>query len=303
LRDALWFSATVLGCFSLWLPLILLHPDIFRVQFGSNVLGRAGPGLGAGLLAPWSVLGFQVRQIVGHLQPIQALLYCLALAGGSWAGCKKADARDFVYHIWASWLLLIFFEGKHPTLGYYAYPAAFSSIALGTVACRSMARVERAFEACPFLLRTAVPWVVPAVLLLLFLPGAGLRTMWTNLRHINDPAYDAHTVARTIMNDIPRDALTAVDGAYVLDFYLADRKVLEATIHRLSYDFRSRPFEYVVFARDGLRRFLPKMTGLSLVRTYGDRTDLFAPYAELYRRMPARSGDLGARTGMSTIHP
>ena len=51
-----------------------------------------------------------------------------------------------------------------------------------------------------------------------------------------------------------------MDGAFVLDFYLADRPVLEATIHRLSYDFRTRPFEYVVFARDGLRRFLPAMT-------------------------------------------
>jgi hypothetical protein len=294
LRDVLGFSGIVLLCFSLWLPLILLHTDIFRVQFGSNVFSRAGPGLGAALLAPWSVLGFQLRQILDHLQPIQAALYCLALAGGTLAGWRCPDARDYVYHLWASWLLLMFFEGKHPTLGYYAYPAALSSIALGILASRAMARVERAFEGGPLLLRTALPWVVPVILLLAFLPGAGLRTLVTNLRHLNDPAYDAHVLARTVMSDIPPDALTAVDGAFVLDFYLADRRVLEATIHRLSYDFRTRPFEYVVFARDGLRRFLPMMTGLTRVRTYGDRTDQFAPYAELYRRTPARERRLGA---------
>jgi hypothetical protein len=86
------------------------------------------------------------------------------------------------------------------------------------------------------------------------------------------------------MRDIPPQALTAVDGAFVLDFYLADRPILEATIHRLSYDFRTRPFEYVVFARDGLRRFLPLMSDVVLVRAYGDRSDPFAPYAELFRR-------------------
>jgi hypothetical protein len=304
LRHLVWFSTIALLCFSLWLLLILLHPEIFRVQFGSNVLGRAGPGLGGALLAPWSVLGFQLRQILVHLQPLQAILYALALAGGTRTGWNKnyPDTRDFVYHLWASWLLLIFFEGKHPTLGYYAYPAVFSSIALGILASRAMARVERTFERGPFLHRTALPWVLPIVLLLVFLPGAGLRTLVANLRHLNDPAYDAHTLAQTIMSDIPPAALTAVDGAYVLDFYLADRPVLEATIHRLSYDFRARPFEYVVFARDGLRRFLPMMTGLTLVRSYGDRTDLFAPYAELYRRMPAGSG-LGPGTKTSTIHP
>jgi hypothetical protein len=129
---------------------------------------------------------------------------------------------------------------------------------------------------------------VVAVLVLAFAPGAGLRTLAANVRHANDPAYDAHHVARLVLSDIPPQALTAVDGAFVLDFYLAGRPVLEATIHRLSYDFRSRPFEYVVFARDGIKRFLPMMEPgtLTLIRTYGDRSDEFAPYAELYRRRP-----------------
>ena len=189
-----------------------------------------------------------------------------------------------MFHLWASWLLLILFEGKHPTLGYYAYPAAMTSIALAILASRAIGRLDGAPARLPTLLRAAVPWLVFGTLLLAFLPGAGLRTALANLQHRNDPAYDSHALARAIMRDIPPQALTAVDGAFVLDFYLADRPVLEATIHRLSYDFRTRPFEYVVFARDGLRRFLPLMSELALVRAYGDRSDPFAPYAEVYRR-------------------
>jgi hypothetical protein len=284
LREIICFLAIALGCFLLWLPLILLHPDIFRVQFGNNVFGRAGPGLGATIRAPWAAIGFQLAQMWTHLQPVQATLYALALAAVTPSLWRGPGPRDFAGHLWASWLLLIFFEGKHPTLGYYAYPAALSSIALGMLASRVMGRVERILETGPRLLARALPWIVPFGLLVAFLPGAGVRTLLANLRHGNDPAYDAHALARGVMNDIPPDALTAVDGAFVLDFYLAGRPTLEATIHSLSYDFRRRPFEYLVFARDGLRRFLPVTSGLTLVRTYGDRSDPFAPYAELYRR-------------------
>src|SRR5262249_41645443 len=121
-------------------------------------------------------------------------------------------------------------------------------------------------------------------LVLAFLPGAGLRTLLVQMRHTRDPAYDARVVAQRIMADIPPQALTAVDGAYVLEFYLAGRPTVEATIHRLSYDVRSTPFEYIVFARDGLRRFRPLMNDLTLIQTYGARSAPFAPYAELYRR-------------------
>ena len=147
LRTRLWhvflFALTALLVFSLWLPLILLHPDIFREQFGSNVFHRAGPGLGSTLLAPWSVFVYQLRQIWGYLEPIQAILYGLALAGGTFAGRLTPGSRNFVFHLWAGWLLLILFEGKHPTLGYYAYPAATTSIALAILASRAAVVLER----------------------------------------------------------------------------------------------------------------------------------------------------------------
>ena len=284
LRDVLGFSLIAALVFSLWLPLILLHPDIFREQFGSNVFHRAGPGLGSTLLAPWSVLGYQLDQIGRYLQPVQSMLYGLALAGGTLVGWLTPGARDFVFHLWASWLLLMLFEGKHPTLGYYAYPAAMTSIALGILASRASDLLQHRLGRLPVLLRAAVPWLVLGSVLLAFLPGAGVRTVVANFRHWNDPSYDSHKLAHTIMNDIPPSSSTAVDGAFVLDFYLADRPVVEATIHRLSYDFRTRPFEYLVLRGTESSAFLPLMHDIALVRTYGDRSDSFAPYAELYRR-------------------
>jgi hypothetical protein len=236
------------------------------------------------MLTPWSILAYQLRQVWDHVLSIQAGLYALALAFGTLAFRKMPESRDFVFQLWASWLLLFLFEGRHPTLGYYAYPAALTSIALGMLASRGAARLERAFGQHHAWLGAALPWLIYGSLLLAFLPGAGLRTLLVNLRHANDPAYDAHALARAVMGDIPSRALTAVDGAYVLDFYLAGRPVLDATIHPLSYDVRTRPFEYIVFAREGVKRFLPLMDDLTLIRAYGDRSDPFAPYAELYRR-------------------
>jgi hypothetical protein len=176
------------------------------------------------------------------------------------------------------------FAGRHPTLGYYAYPAAFTSIALGKMASELVDALKRTQDKRRVAAELVGPVLVFSLLLLAFLPGAGLRTLMAHMRHRNDRAYDAHALAGTVMKDIPPRALTAVDGAYVLDFYLAGRPVIEATIHRLSYDFRLRPYEYVVFARDGLRRFRPLTSDLTLLRSYGDRSDPFAPYAALYRR-------------------
>jgi hypothetical protein len=278
------FASAAVPVFALWLPLILLHPDIFRVQFGGNVLNRAGPGLGATLLAPWSILAYQLGQVVEFVQPIQAGLYAIALAWGTVAGWARPETRDFVFHLWASWLLLFLFEGRHPTLGYYAYPAALTSIALGMFAARIADRLEAACRGRLAVFRATVPWLVFGLVLLGFLPGAGLRTLLVHLRHPTDPAYDAHAVARAVMRDLPPRAPAAVDGAYVLDFYLAGRPVLDATIHRLSYDFRTRDYDYVVFSRAGMKRFLPMMNDLTLIRTYGDETDPFASHAALYRR-------------------
>lgn len=273
IADASIYTVVALAVFALWVPLILLHPDIFRVQFGVNVLHRAGPGLGTTLLAPWGVLDYQARQFAGFATWPQAVLFTV---GATWAIARAGG--EFRYHVAASVLLLALFEGRHPTLGYYAYPSAFASLGLGMLGDAVASRVARRAGGC---LATAL---VAAAIGLALMPGAGVRPLLAQFRHRRDPAYDARALARAVLADIPREELAAVDGALVLDAYLAGRRVVDLTIHPLALDVRAYPFAYAVFSRVGLRLYKPEMEGLTLVRTYGDRDDPFAPYAELYRR-------------------
>jgi hypothetical protein len=100
-----------------------------------------------------------------------------------------------------------------------------------------------------------------------------------------------------ILKDIPADSVTAVDRPYTLDFHLAGRRVLGTLIqpnYDLNiYDFRTREFEYVVFGRLGLKRERPRLDDLTLIKSYGDRDDPFACYAELYRRREGRTSTPG----------
>jgi hypothetical protein len=287
LHDALIFAATALGVFSLWLPLIALHPDLFQIQFSGNVLHRAGPGLEHTFVSPLPAFAFQMRQLWGLLMPIQAVLF---LVGLGWSLLGRRDTaggcalRD---HLWASLLLLLLFQGRHPTLGYFAYPAAFASLAVGMLASTMAAWLERKSPRHS----SAVTGLTFVLLLAALLPGAGLRTLSAHLRHWNQPAYNVHTLTHLIMADIPKAGVTAVDSAYVLEFYLAGRRVVDVFIepsHQVHlYDVRDKAFDYVVFGPTGLRLYRPRMDDLVLLKTYGDPHDDSALSAELYRRIPS----------------
>ncbi len=299
--DGLIFAAAALVAFGLWLPLIARHPDIFQIQFGSNVIHRAGPGLEHTVIDPLPALSFQTRQLAMLLQPAQATLFAIGLLGsliaalrapGSvWDSVPGSAYRELAYHLWASLVLLLLFIGRHPVHAYYAYPGALASLAVGMLASDAAARLERWLA--PFWphCRAATTGLTLALLLAVLLPGAGLRTILTHLRHWNNSDYNVHLLTNKIVNDIPPDALIAVDKAYVLDFHLAGRRVMDALVapeNRLPmYDFRDRSFDYVVFSARSARDVRPLMDNLALVKTYGNRDDPMACYAELYRRIPA----------------
>ena len=86
------------------------------------------------------------------------------------------------------------------------------------------------------------------------------------------------------MADVPPDVLVAVDGAYVVDFFLAGRRVVELTINPVVHDVRSTRSESAVLGPISLGLYRAQMNDLVLVKSYGDKSDPFAPYAELYRR-------------------
>ena len=174
--------------------------------------------------------------------------------------------------------------GRHVIHGYYAYPAALLSIAAGMFSSGVITWVESNWAQGRPTLGRCLPGLVAGLLALALLPGSGARTLVAHARHRDDPAYDVRAFSRMIMNDLPPDARVAVDPSLVIEFYLAGQPVVPAIIDPTCYDVRRDPFEYAVFAQRSLKETRPWIHGLVLVRTYGDRNDPFAFYAELYRR-------------------
>lgn len=282
LTAAAIFTAAALAAFGMWGILIVQHPDLFWIQFHGNVLGRAGSGLFRTMLNPWPVLAFQTRQFVSRTLPVQAALYA---AGAAWVAAQArwpGPHRELAYQVASSFVLLLLFMGMHPMLFYFAYPAAFACLAAGGLAGWAAERIGSRTG------RTAlVSCATTALLIASLVPGSGLRTITAHLRHWNDPAYNAHRFAARIMADLDPNALVAVDGWYVLDFYLAGRRVVDA--HYL--EFLPVDYQFLLVGPDGLRLSKVPQDDLELVRRYGNADDEFAPHAELYR--PVRKPNAG----------
>jgi hypothetical protein len=117
-------------------------------------------------------------------------------------------------------------------------------------------------------------------------PGSGLRAIVAHFRHWNDPSYDAHRLAAGVMDEIDPAATVAVDGEYVLDFYLAGRRVLDA--HYL--EFLTVDYDFLIAGSEGLRLSKVPRERLERVKRYGDPRDEFAPFTELYRSVTSGQG-------------
>lgn len=271
--------ATAAGL-SLWIPLIALHPDLFQRQFGGNVMGRAGPGLGETLRDPWPVLAFQFQQLLDRagapvLAPaVVAGLFLMVRAR------RPGPQRELAFHLSASLGLLILFMGRHPMLGYFVYPAGFAAIAIGllldTLASRIGGRIGG--------------FVAVGLLAVVLVPGGGLKRTVANYRHWGDPTYDHRILAHRIEADLPADEVVAVDAPLVLAFYLDGHPV----IHALYVNFIDQDYRYVVMGRRGFERAPFGPNDLELIRTYGSESDPFAPYAELWRRKAPSENDPNA---------
>lgn len=283
------YSGVGLVVFGLWLPMIALRPELFRIQFGGNVVGRAGPGLGETILGVPEVLRFQGWQFLDHVGPIQAGLYAL---GALWliAGASRGPVQDrgwmrrALLHVGSGSLLLVLFMGMHHIRNYYGYPTALLSIAVGLM----LDRLARGIGARVG--EKAATAVVLGALLLAMVPGSGLRVLVAHLKNWDDPDYQVGPFTAQILEDLPPEALVAADAAYVLEFYLRGRPVVEAIVDPFYFNVRLEPFEFALFGPVGLEQVRPEIEGLEFVRAYGDPSDPFGQYAELYRRVQTESG-------------
>jgi hypothetical protein len=115
------------------------------------------------------------------------------------------------------------------------------------------------------------------------LPGAGLRTWLAHVRHRDDVNYNAPAFAQRMLADLPPDARYTVDREFALDFVSAGRRTILAETFDMYLSAQDFEYDYLVVSRHGLDEGVASTLRGTLLRTYGDRDDVFACYAEVYQ--------------------
>ncbi|SFI99140.1 ArnT family glycosyltransferase [Planctomicrobium piriforme] len=260
----------------LWLPLMLTYREIFRVQFFGNVLSRTAPS-GDLLTTAWQVFNYQGALAHEHFGAIWLSLLLCGLIWTGWQGIAARDSRSRTLCGLTCLAvgLLIAFEGRHPTKGYWCYPGAllclcFSQL-VGDIANRFGVRSRWAFIALSLLSVASL------------LPGSGLRATAVYLRHWSDPAYHARTFIREVLKKLPQDGVFAVDPAYVFDVEMSGRETLLGVNVPIYFQVSAFPCDYLIASRYSLKNELPRQLNAVPVASYGDPDNPFTCYVEIFQ--------------------
>lgn len=265
--------------FALWLPLIAMEPEIFQRQFGNNVFHRSGPGLVRRMLFPWESIRAQAVLLLEHTGPIQLALLTIGLLFVTGLALRERKGWPAVAAAlaWSGVYLHVACQGTHPAKGYWCYTAAPLWIFVGLAVARLIASLQNKGT---FGRATGVG--VGVLTALLMTPGSGLRTLAAHCRHWNDVNYNAPEFTRRLMESLPAEGQFVVDPGYVFDFYRAGRDVKLALIFPFFYDVSHESYDNLVAGPYSLRDGVPKPLEAKFERSFGDREDLFACYAEVY---------------------
>lgn len=275
------FSLGVLASFSLWIPLIVQRPDLFRAQFIGNILRPAGPGLLSRFVFPFESFAHQIPPLVDRAHPIQFGMLAFALVASGWIAIRQWRSA-----IAACWLLaassiyfLVACLDAHPIQGFWCYSAglcwllfAFIFFAGCDWACTGSRRVR--------LVALGVVIVVTAML-----PGSGIRTIATYAIHGNDDLYSSPRFIRILLADLPPESTVTVGPEFALDAYGEGRHVLLACRHPDCFDSALHPTDFYIFGRRDFAENMPQAYRCEFVKAYGNRDNVFSNYAEVYRRV------------------
>lgn len=272
LQRAAILTLVACGVFATWGLLIWRHPEIFETQFSNNVLNKSGPGLVARLVWPVAALRVQTSLFLEQAGVPQAALMMFGLLAAVVLAVRLPAARTVVALAVSGVYLHVAIVGLHPTKGYWCYTGALLFICLGGVTTH--------------VLRGAPRWgiaVAAVVLAGLMLPGTGLRTVAAHIRNWDNADYDAPRFTRQLINEIPPEDFLVVDTAYVFEFYRAGRPVLLAREHPFYFSVRGADYDRLIAGPYSIRDGIAEILDAEFERSYGDRNDPFACYAEVYR--------------------
>jgi hypothetical protein len=170
----------------------------------------------------------------------------------------------------------------HPVSGYWSYSASLMFICIGTMLQLLVDKVAAQWCARK---ADALRLGVAVLALVSLIPGAGLSTFKVHLQNWNDENYNSPSFAKELMNNLPADAIVAVDTQFLLDFLAADRKVLLAQTLPVYFRLDQVSFDYLVVSRTGKFTNIVESLPVELISTHGNEADKFACYAEIYRRI------------------
>ena len=268
-----------LAVFSTWGLLIARHPDLFRVQFGNNVLSRAGPGLGSTLRSPGQALATQAGQALERVQPIQGRSTCWAGLGRRPGPPPRRGPRT-----------------PRPLRGQPAAPGpprgsppdpGVLRVPGGLREHRPGAGRERPGGPA----RSAAPPGVVGPRRRWWPPGSWRPSCrWGPPGHRVAPPPPGRAGPRRPGDGPGHHGRRAPGrpgrGRRAVRDGVLPRWPGRGRGHHQHRRLRLRglPFEYAVLGRQWKEPGVPAVVGLEFVRPYGDRGDVFSPYGELYRR-------------------
>lgn len=279
------------GTFLLWLPLIVQAPELFMAQFVSNIVSPAGPGLLNRLLWPWESFLHHWPQLVDRAHPLQggvlllgwaALPFLRRLTKKNVATESANTTRERAMTCW--WLagtsvyLLIAAQGQHPIQGYWCYSAGLFSLCLAA----SLRRIQAWWFGGGVRAWIFAPLAVAGILLM-FLPGSGLRAVVAHVVHAGDPNFYSPRFVSQILSELPADARLTVGIEFALDAYGQGRDVVLGIENPMYFDASQVPTDYLILGRLGLVERLQDRFDCERMGVHGDPNDEFACYAEVFR--------------------
>ncbi len=272
---------------ALWIPLILIYPETFKVQFESQFLGPHSGGLLYRIVMPWESLQYHFLGPFGMFQHLS--LWQAALAIVPAVICLFCSSQATFPLRTVCWLglssiyvMAVIVGPHHPVMGYWSYSAGLMFLCTGW--CIEQVWLWfSAGDGAKSWQRSGIAWGASLLLVASLIPGSGLRTLYVTVKHWNDVNYRAPDFAVELMKELPSDAIYAVDTQFTLDFIVHDRKTLLAQTFPTFFCVDQCDFDYLIVSRYGIDTEIVSRLPVEFMYARGIKEDLFACYCEVYR--------------------